>query len=518
MSIPQPTSFHALRLGCALGLPILLWLGYVGYVTVQVQQLAETEARMDDQARARAEATRQINTGIDALARLTMEHITAPIAFAPGTVDQPTDPLTPAASAPAVPDERQAQANRRIDEALNTLTQHGAVNGNGSRRPMIGFEAQNNVLAALQAQRSAHAESVARVERLVQERLHPEAALLFISETLPALRALQTSIQDLGTQQRLQLERDDTDATREHLLDLGLGLGVFTLLWYAGLFWRLRLSAQQGVEQAAAQGRQQAQAALGDMPPAVLPSSWELGHEVQPAQVQTRPQAPLPTLAVAPAHRPVHASAHTPTQNWAPSRVTPDQEQQLRHRLEQELRREFEHELRTRLAQEEARLQAAAATRIERALPTGEQIEARQQTRMLADRMKDAATRSNTVFTQVVEAMHGISDGSRQIGEIVNVIDSIAFQTNILALNAAVEAARAGDQGRGFAVVAAEVRSLAGRSAAAAKEIKQLIASSAGQVNQGNRLVEEAGRAMQEVADQVQAVAQSLSSGDGAAS
>ena len=113
---------------------------------------------------------------------------------------------------------------------------------------------------------------------------------------------------------------------------------------------------------------------------------------------------------------------------------------------------------------------------------------------------RDAAKRSREggdEVARVVTTMVEIRDGSRRIGEIVGVIDDIAFQTNILALNAAVEAARAGEQGRGFAVVAAEVRSLAQRSASAAKEIKGLIEHSAGRVNAGTELVERAGATMQ---------------------
>src|SRR5438045_6283440 len=93
--------------------------------------------------------------------------------------------------------------------------------------------------------------------------------------------------------------------------------------------------------------------------------------------------------------------------------------------------------------------------------------------------------------------MDGIQSSSRKIGDIIGVIDSIAFQTNILALNAAVEAARAGEQGRGFAVVASEVRSLAQRSAEAAKEIKTLIGRSVEQVEQGTSLVDQAGKTME---------------------
>ena len=114
----------------------------------------------------------------------------------------------------------------------------------------------------------------------------------------------------------------------------------------------------------------------------------------------------------------------------------------------------------------------------------------------LASTARDAAAQGGEVVRHVISTMGDISEGSRRIGDIVGLIDSIAFQTNILALNAAVEAARAGDQGRGFAVVATEVRTLAGRSAEAAREIKALIGSSMEQVEAGRRLVEQAGSAM----------------------
>ncbi|WP_423681632.1 methyl-accepting chemotaxis protein [Undibacterium sp. WLHG33] len=121
------------------------------------------------------------------------------------------------------------------------------------------------------------------------------------------------------------------------------------------------------------------------------------------------------------------------------------------------------------------------------------------------------AVKGGAVVGQVVNTMGSIKDSSRKIVDIIGVIDGIAFQTNILALNAAVEAARAGEQGRGFAVVAAEVRNLAQRSAGAAKEIKALIDDSVDKVEQGSKLVDEAGKTMDEIVTSVQHVADIMS-------
>ncbi|ADJ64715.1 methyl-accepting chemotaxis protein [Herbaspirillum seropedicae] len=128
------------------------------------------------------------------------------------------------------------------------------------------------------------------------------------------------------------------------------------------------------------------------------------------------------------------------------------------------------------------------------------------QANQLAESASEVAIQGGSVVSQVVQTMEGITDSSRKIADIIGVIDGIAFQTNILALNAAVEAARAGEQGRGFAVVASEVRSLAQRSASAAKEIKTLIDDSVAKVDTGSKLVEQAGATMTEVVASVRRV------------
>ena len=124
----------------------------------------------------------------------------------------------------------------------------------------------------------------------------------------------------------------------------------------------------------------------------------------------------------------------------------------------------------------------------------------------MATSASQVAQRGGNVVERVVSTMHEIAESSGKVTQIITVIEGIAFQTNILALNAAVEAARAGEQGRGFAVVAGEVRTLAQRSANAAKEIKNLISESVERINVGSKLVDEAGTTMMEVVNAVKGV------------
>ena len=163
-------------------------------------------------------------------------------------------------------------------------------------------------------------------------------------------------------------------------------------------------------------------------------------------------------------------------------------------------------DLSQRTEQQASALQETAASMEQLSTTVKQNADNARQVNQLALGASQVATKGGGSVQEVVNAMQDISESSRQIGEIVGVIDGIAFQTNILALNAAVEAARAGEQGKGFAVVAGEVRNLAQRSAQAAREIKQLIATSATRVKQGTELADQAGATMAEVLHSIQRV------------
>ena len=164
------------------------------------------------------------------------------------------------------------------------------------------------------------------------------------------------------------------------------------------------------------------------------------------------------------------------------------------------------NDLSARTEQQASALQQTAASMEQLGSTVRQNADNARQANQLAMSASTVAVQGGEVVAEVVETMKGINDSSKKIADIISVIDSIAFQTNILALNAAVEAARAGEQGRGFAVVAGEVRSLAGRSAEAAKEIKGLIHTSVERVERGSALVDKAGATMNEVVSAIRRV------------
>jgi len=169
------------------------------------------------------------------------------------------------------------------------------------------------------------------------------------------------------------------------------------------------------------------------------------------------------------------------------------------------------NDLSARTEQQASALEQTAASMEELGSTVQQNADSARQANQLAMTATTVAVQGGDVVGEVVQTMKGINESSRKIADIISVIDGIAFQTNILALNAAVEAARAGEQGRGFAVVASEVRSLAGRSADAAKEIKTLINASVERVEHGSALVDKAGATMTDVVSAIRRVTDIMS-------
>ncbi len=435
------------RLGLALGLPLLLLAAFVLLALQQLQQVGIASERMSASDRAQTEAALQITASTEQLSRLTQQQITAPIAGPTGQIR-----------------DQQAAANRQIDQALATLEG-------------LGARSDAQVLSDLKRHRAAHTDSAERVVKLVEENLRPEASLLFIGETLPALNALQQSIQTLAALQRKSVERGSIAAARTLLLYCGVAAVLLAALWGLALLRPLARGLRENLRAAR-------QLAAGELdPPIEVRTADETGQlQAALAGIQQGVQQLIGQVR----QDAEQLAMDTQALVAAPERSAAARSPQA-----------------ARVEQAQTRMQALAGT-LKHSHDSGRQAQT------LAAEAAQVAERGGAVVSQVVETMQDIRKSSARIADIIGTIDGIAFQTNILALNAAVEAARAGEQGRGFAVVASEVRSLAGRSAAAAKEIKQLIDASVGSVAQGGKLVEQAGRTMQEVVNQVRQVAETM--------
>jgi methyl-accepting chemotaxis protein len=339
-------------------------------------------------------------------------------------------------------------------------------------------------LVKVQSARAVYSTSFLKVADLVEAGSKDEAAAMMNNETFPALDALLDDIKAMVDMQKNQVDangaiaREDIASSRNLMIALGL-FGLLAGFWLA--FWITR-SITVPLNEAVDIAKHVAQ---GDLTRNIAPSGTdETGQllqalkEMNDSLARTVGEVRSATEAIS------GASSEIASGNLDLSGRTESQASSLEE----------------------------TASTVEQLTATVKQnADNARQANQLAVSASDIASKGGAVVGQVVATMGSIKDSSRKIVDIIGVIDSIAFQTNILALNAAVEAARAGEQGRGFAVVATEVRNLAQRSASAAKEIKTLIGDSVDKVDAGSRLVDDAGSTMNEIVTSVKQVADIMS-------
>jgi methyl-accepting chemotaxis protein len=436
------------RLGWGFGALLLLMALVIGLSSQRFGAVGQTLQRIVEQDWAKAEAAATIDATTRANARRTMELLLV------------TDADQAAAVRSHVEHNKQ-----RIDAALATLER------------LVYKPEGRALLAALKSERGIYVASFSKVDRLVLAGQRDEASRTVLSETLPALDRLQGRVDDLARLQKTlalaagAAAQADIDHAQTVLLTAGLAM----LALGAAAAWWLALSITRPIAQAVAVAEAVAAGDLGSV--VKTHTRDETGRLLLALKVMNDSLRRL----VADVRE---GSESIATGSGQIASGTADLSQ--------------------RTEEQAANLQQTAASMEQLAATVRHSAQTAREASQLAAEASATAVQGGQVVEQVVRTMADISTASRKINDIVGVIDGIAFQTNILALNAAVEAARAGEQGRGFAVVAAEVRGLAMRSAASAREIKRLIQASVEQVSAGSQLVGAAGRTMQDVVTQVQ--------------
>jgi methyl-accepting chemotaxis protein len=345
--------------------------------------------------------------------------------------------------------------------------------------PLLASEEERSLFARIGEGRAAYTKARDAIFKLKAEGQADEAGKLLDTTFIPAAASYQAMVADF-----LALQRKNLDAEAAHIAEVEqssrnqiLALSALALL--LGLFcaWRLTRAIAVPLRSALDCARRVADGDLtGDI---AVTSKDETGQLLQALQemngtlLRIVGQVRSGTDSIATAARQIAAG---------------------------------NQDLSDRTSHQASSLEETAASMEELTSTVNQNADNARQANMLAEAASSVAARGGQVIGQVIDTMGEINGSARQIVDIIGVIDGIAFQTNILALNAAVEAARAGEQGRGFAVVASEVRSLAQRSAAAAKEIKALIDNSVERVETGSKLVNEAGATMQDIVESVRRV------------
>ncbi|MBQ0133303.1 MAG: MCP four helix bundle domain-containing protein [Comamonas sp.] len=345
--------------------------------------------------------------------------------------------------------------------------------------PLLSHPAEREIMAKIQEIRKTYVSSRDKVTQLKAQGMASEAETTLINVFVPAAQGYLQQLNAL-----VKLQRDSLDGKAAEVKSIeNSSQTYFVILAALALFmgvvcaWRLTKGITEPLQSAVAVARRVAD---GDLSTHIAVNSTdETGQLMQALRDMNASLGSLVGRVRQGTDNIASASSQIASGN---------------------------HDLSSRTEQQASALQQTAASMEELTSTVKQNADNASQANQLARSASDVAVKGGQVVSQVVATMGDISTSSKKIADIIGVIDGIAFQTNILALNAAVEAARAGEQGRGFAVVASEVRSLAGRSAEAAKEIKLLISASVNKVEEGSEQVTQAGRTMQEIVQSIQRV------------
>ena len=440
-----------IRLGLGFAILILLMLMSIGIGISRFSSVAESNRRIIDEDLASADIAHSIDETAREDARRTLELF-----------------ILSNKTARAKSYERIDQNKKLIDSALESL--HKLANSDDDTKQ----------LAKIKESRTAYAKSFIRAAELVEEDKRDEAVKVMNEETLPTLDKLLADIKQLVELQQKEVKISSSIATQNTNTARMLMVTLAIIATVAGTLLSLRItnSITRPLNEAVAAAKHVAD---GDLTTRIEPkTNDETGQllrtlkEMNDSLVRTVTQVRMATDSITTAAGEIAAG---------------------------------NADLSSRTESQASSLEETASSMEELTTTVKQNADNARQANQLVVSASDVALKGGQVVDKVVETMSSINESSRKIVDIIGVIDGIAFQTNILALNAAVEAARAGEQGRGFAVVAAEVRNLAQRSASAAKEIKALIGDSVEKVDAGTRLVDEAGKTMDEIVTSVKHVA-----------